>query len=249
MDNLKKKEIYEKLGAVWFQKVVFKVEDLKFKFIDKFCPNIRDWYVNQCDKKANKLCSRDISLEEKNKIKYEYNLKKMRFKRELVEKKNRNYHFTMNNASSFKNYLLSNKRIHKNGMIWNFIWIGLCSCAIPFTSGLGLGLIISWLGYNVIALGINFQCVNLQNYNLCRFEERKEAFEKIEKRSRERDAKNFAKVGKTIYNKLCDRVETPESYEVVSSITTIQELEQLKKLALEVKGQRTKEASRVLVKK
>ena len=38
------KKIYEILGATWFQKIVFKAEDLKFKFIDKFCPNIYDWY-------------------------------------------------------------------------------------------------------------------------------------------------------------------------------------------------------------
>lgn len=102
MDNCKKKKLYERLGALWFQKVVFKVEDLKFKFIDKFCPNIDKWYSKQCDKKVNKLCSKNISIEEKNKIKYEYNLRKLRFKREIVEKKNRNYHFDMNNASSFK---------------------------------------------------------------------------------------------------------------------------------------------------
>lgn len=250
MENINKKELCEKFGALWFQKVVFKVEDLKFKFIDKFCPNIGDWYSKQCDKKVNKLCSKDISEEEKSRIKYEYNLKKLRFKRELVEKKNRNYHFNMNNASSFKKYLMSNKKIHQNGMIANLIWIGVCGLLIPVTNGVALGAISFWLGYNVIALGVNFQCVNLQNYNLCRFEERKETLEKIERRSCERDVKNFAKVGKKIYNNLCDRIETPDSKEIVASISTTQELEELRKLALEVKKQHLKsETSKVFVKK
>ena len=93
-----------------------------------------------------------------------------------------------------------------------------------------------------------FECVNLQNYNLCRYEKREDTLVKIERRSRDRDVKNFAKVGEKIYNKLCNRIEIPKSSEVVSSITDKEELEQLRKLALEVKEQRQKN-SRVLVKK
>lgn len=243
-----KEKLYEKLGASWFQKVVFKVEELKFKFIDKFCPNIGTWYSKKCDIKANKLCLKATTEEEKTRIRIKYNYKKMAFKREIIEKKNRNYHINFNNASSFRDYLLWNKKVHKNGMIWNLIWIGLCGVSLPFTSGVSLGIVATWLGYNVIALGVNFQCVNLQNYNLCRFDKRKDTLERLEKRSRKRDVKNFAKVGEKIYNKLCNRIETPASKEIVSTITDKEELEQLRKLALEVKSQR-EESSKVMVKK
>ena len=53
---MEKEKLYEMLGAYWFQKVVFKVEDLKFKFRDRFCPNIDSWYCNYCDKKVKKRC-------------------------------------------------------------------------------------------------------------------------------------------------------------------------------------------------
>lgn len=245
---MEKEKLYEMLGASWFQKVVFKVEDLKFKFIDRFCPNIDSWYCNYCDKKVKKICLKLDTEEEKEKIRLKYNFKKMAFKKELREKKNRNYHIDFNNASRFKDYLLWNKKVHKNGMIWNGIWISLCSLALFFTSGIASVLTSVWLGYNVLALGVNFECVNLQNYNLCRYEKREDTLVKIERRSRDRDVKNFAKVGEKIYNKLCNRIEMPKSSEVVSSITDKEELEQLRKLALEVKEQRQKN-SRVLVKK
>ena len=166
----------------------------------------------------------------------------------MAEKKNRNYHIDFNNASKFKDYLLWNKKVHRDGMIWNGIWISLCSLALFFTSGIASVLTSIWLGYNILALGVNFECVNLQNYNILRFEEKEEVLKKLERRSKNRDVKNFAKVGERIYNKLCNRVEIPRSSDVVSDITDKEELEQLRRLALEVKEQR-QTSSKVLIKK
>ena len=243
-----KEKLYRLLGASWFQKVVFKVEDLKFKFIDRFCPNIDKWYCNYCDKRVHKLCLKVDSKEEKERIRLNYNFKKMSFKKELRDKKNRNYHIDFNNASKFKDYLLWNKKVHRDGMIWNGIWISLCSLALFFTSGIASILTSIWLGYNILALGVNFECVNLQNYNILRFEEKEEVLKKMERRSKNRDVKNFAKVGERIYNKLCNRVEIPRSSDVVSDITDKEELEQLRRLALEVKEQR-QTSFKVLIKK
>jgi len=244
-----REKLYEKLGASWFQKVVFKVEKLKFKFIDKFCPNIGNWYFNICDKKANKLCLKAKTEEERTMIRLRYNYKKMAFKKELIEKQNRNYHIDLNNASEFRNYLLWNKKIHKNGMISNGIWIGLCGVAMTMFSGAAFAVSCFWLGCNIVALGVNFQCVNLQNYNLYRFDQKKDILIKIESRKRQKDVKDFAKVGKRIYNNLCERVEMPDSKEVVSTITDVDELMQLRKLALEIKGQREKSDSSKIMRK
>ena len=180
---MNKEKMYKVLGASWFQKVVFKVEDLKFKFIDKFCPNIDSWYCNCCDKKVRKLCLKVESEEERERIRLNYNFKKMAFKRELRNKKNRNYHIEFNNASKFKDYLLWNKKVHKHGMIWNGIWISLCGLCLFFTSGAASVLASIWLGYNVLALGVNFECVNLQNYNILRFEEKEEILKKIKEKA------------------------------------------------------------------
>ena len=237
MDNSKKKVIYEKLGALWFQKVVFKVEDLKFKFIDKFCPNIGEWYSSRCDKKANELCLKEVDEEKRNAIRFEYNCKKMRFKRELIEKKNRNYHMDFNNSSTFYNYLLWNKKVHKNGIITNLVSLGTLGVLLPFASGVWFGIGCGLVAYNVISLGVNFQCVNLQNYNICRFDERRETLAKLETRRKESDARKYALCGEAIYKKLESSVESPKTSEVVGSMTTLEELQQLRNLALEIQRQ------------
>ena len=233
-----KKKTYEKLGAVWFQKVVFKVEDIKFKLIDRVCPNIGNWYSNRCDKVANKLCSKSKDEKEKEQIRFKYNCKKMFFKRELVEKKNRNYHMTLSNANGFYRYLAWNKKIHMNGIIKNVICITGSLMAMGITSGVLSSVALGYLIYNAICLGVNFECVNLQNYNMERFNEKKELLQKLEQRQKNSDAKNYSKVGETIYNKLKESVEMPKQEEVISSISSLDELRQLRSLALEVKRQR-----------
>lgn len=232
-----KKKLYEKLGAVWFQKVVFKVEDFKFKFIDRFCPNIGTWYNNQCDKKAEKLIAKTDDEEKKKDIRFKYNYRKMAFNRELVERKNRNYHMNLENASSFYKYLLHNKKVHVNGMKFNTVIIGSSIALLPMLSGFWFGAVATILAYNIFALGVNFQCVNLQNYNICRFDEKRELLEKIEQRKKASDAKNYGAVGAKIYKKLESSVTIPKKEEVLSEMTNLEELEQLKKLALEIKRQ------------
>jgi len=237
---MNKIKFYEKLGATWFQKVVFKVEDLKFKFIDKFCPNIDKWYDKKCDRKVEKICAKLDDEEEKAKVRFDFNCRKMIFKRELAERRSVNYHIDINNISKFHEYLLWNKKVHKNGMIKNIFCISACACLIPFLSGGLLAAGITYLVYNLICLGVNFECVNLQNYNICRLDERKEVLDKVEKRRKNRDIENYAKVGEKVYDKMKSQVEIPTSKEVVSSLTTKEELEQLRKLALEIKRQRGK---------
>jgi len=232
-----KKKLYEKLGAVWFQKVVFKVEDLKFKFIDKFCPNIGIWYNESCDKRVKKLIEKTDDLEKKKDIIFKYNYKKMSFNRELVEKKNRNYHMNLNNASSFYKYLLHNKKVHVNGMKFNIGVILSSIILLPYVSGVLSGILGTILAYNFFALGVNFQCVNLQNYNLCRFDEKREMLEKIEERKKARDAKNYGVVGAKIYKKLETSVAMPKKEEILREMTSLDELQQLRKLVLEVKRQ------------
>ena len=233
-----RKKICEKLGANQFQKIVFKVEDIKFKAIDKFFPNIDTWYSKRCDRRANKLCLRAKNEEEKKAIRLKYNYKKMLFKREVVEKQNRNYHMTLNNASDFHRYLEWNRKVHRNGMIKNIICMAGSGLLMMMSGGLISALALGYLVYNTICLGVNFECVNLQNYNLCRLEEKREILQRIEERQKEKDIERYSKVGKTIYDKLEANVVIPKSDEVVSAIENIDELLQLRSLALEIKAKR-----------
>lgn len=238
-----KKKLYEKFGAVWFQKVVFKVEDLKFKLIDKFCPNIGEWYSKKCDCKVRKLCSKTFDEEKRKEIRREYNYRKMRFKRELVEKKNRNYHMTLNNANSFYDYLLWNKKIHMHGIIKNLVCIGGYSILLNYLSGFWFGIVLADLVFNILSLGVNFQCVNLQNYNICRFKEKEDVLIRLEERKKAKDVRNYSLVGEKIYNQLEKSVECPKGSDIVDLLNSQEELEQLRKLALEIKRQRSKEGS------
>jgi len=240
MKKIYKKKIYENLGAVWFQKFVFIIENLKFKFIDKFCPNISDWYSKKCDQKVAKLCLKTDDEEKRKRIRINYNYKKMYFKKEIVERKNRNYHITLNNANSFYNYLLWNKKVHLKGIIRNLISILGCSIILILSTNLLSSVALFYLIYSIIALGINFECVNLQNYNIYRFNEKKEILVKLENRQKEKDIKNYALAGKVIYKQLEEKIERPKNEEIVTNLKTKEELEQLRKLALEIKNQRSK---------
>ena len=76
-------------------------------------------------KEGNPFNEEEAEEERKN-IRLIYNYNKMRFKRELVEQKMRNYHMDLNHATEFKKYLLMNKRIHQKGIKANLIKI-ICS--------------------------------------------------------------------------------------------------------------------------
>ena len=232
-----KEKLYKALGAEWFQKVVLKVEDQKYKFINKFCPNIDKWYDKYCERRVKKLCKKAKTEEERKNIRFIYNYNKMRFKRELVEQKMRNYHMDLNNATEFKKYLLMNKRIHQKGIKANLIKI-VCSIILtPFIAKSYLWLVNAYLIYNLIALGINFQCVNLQNYNLYRFQDNEEQLARIESRIKTKNAQQYSQVGKKIYKGLEQSIKCPDPKDLVKSLNK-KELEQLKKLVLSTANKR-----------
>lgn len=233
-----KKKLYERLGALKFQKIVFIVEKLKFKIIDKFCPNIYIKYNNWCDKKVKKLCSKNISDEEKKQIIFEYNCSKMSFKKELVEKKNINYHINNNNATKFYKYLEWNKRIHKKSMIGDIVYIILSIIGMLLFNNILFVIASISLVTFFISLVIDFECINLQNYNICRLEEKKHVLKKIEERSNKKDLEKYQEISKDIYEELTTSIEMPKSETIVSKLTTREQIEQLRNLALEIKKQR-----------
>lgn len=78
---------YELLGATLFQKIVFKVETLKFIILDKFFPNSQKKYNKYCDVKCQKACKKVSSEQEKQMIINYYKFEKLKYKKELVTKK------------------------------------------------------------------------------------------------------------------------------------------------------------------
>ena len=75
-------------------------------------------------------------------------------------------------------YLLWNKKVHKKGITKDIIVFGTLVTVCCVNPSL-INVIIPFLVFDTISMGINFECINLQNYHLCRYE-------KVEHRLNER---------------------------------------------------------------
>ena len=87
-DYQKKIKQCEKLGALQFQKVVFKVEDIKFKVLKKLWPNFLVFYDKQCDKKKRKLLKKVKTEEDRKRIIDETRKLKMAMRKEWHREQN-----------------------------------------------------------------------------------------------------------------------------------------------------------------
>ena len=138
------------------------------------------------------------------------------------------------NPTQIIKYLEKNKEIHKNGIIRNAIFAGLAIPAVIFGSELAIAILI------LEALGavINFECINLQNYNICRLTKIKDKMERREARIRERDAELYKDISKDIHEAVMEKDEIPSIEEILACADTPEKLEQLKQLLAKTKSQR-----------
>lgn len=221
----KKIELCEKLGALQFQKIVFGLEKIKFKVIKKLFPN----YINMLDKMYDK--KRDKKLEklngEENRLKVinYYRTQKFLARKEFYEEKNRNYHIDKINPVEFINYLNWNKSVHVNGMKKNIIIILISSVLISLFPMISIVSICE-----LISLFINFECVNLQNYNINRFYQKEEKLKKIHEYQNSKIIKKYDQCIEIISDELGKTQEIPTVENITSRITTREQLEQMKEL-------------------
>ncbi|MBQ3020924.1 MAG: hypothetical protein IJD92_01710 [Bacilli bacterium] len=225
----KKITLYKLLGAEHFQKIVFKVEKLKYYILDKLFPNIEKWYFKECDRKRDNKLKRCKSDKEKQNIIEFYRFEKLKFKKELNKKENRNYHIDFNNPFEFRTYLELNKKIHIKGLIGNtLLSIILITISIILSNPYPV-LLYSVLGYELICALINFECINLQNYNLSRLEEeRMQLFlNKMSEKKKETFNKNMSQGSKVIGNAFRKSVDIPKIDDIINSITNKEEAKEL----------------------
>ena len=119
-----------------------------------------------------------------------------------------------------------NKNIHKRNLIWN-------SILLPTSIGLSIAGVwpaIPFAIYQVGSTFINFQCVNVQNYNIYRIK-------RIENRLKQKEAKDLAEKMekyKDGYQVIGDKIEEKKDIvnidEIVNSITSIDQLKQIREL-------------------
>ena len=226
VDYKKKIKICEKLGADKFQKVVFKVEGLKYKVLKKCFPNFIKHYDKSCDKKKDKALKKVATEPERKKIKNYYRRQKLIMRKEFNREQNRNYHLDPNKPTEILHYLNWNKKVHKKGMIKNTVLIPILGVA----SGLGFWPAIPLLAMEVGSLFINFQCVNIQNCNIYRFKQREETMKKLEERRTKRNIEQY-KDAASVVSKAMDKTDDiPSLSQIIDSVKTPEEAAQLKNL-------------------
>lgn len=228
VDYKKKIKLCEKLGANKFQKVVFKVEELKYKFIKKFIPKYIEWYDKICDRKRKKELKKAKTPEERKYIVEHYRRQKMLMRKEFHREQNRNYHMDPNKPTEILEYLKWNKDIHMRGIIKNAIAIPCLAVAAGF--GLWPTVVLPFLALELGSLFINFQCVNIQNCNIYRFKQREETMKKLEERRTKKNVEEYSEAGAAISRSMAKTDDIPSLTEVIDSIETKEELEQLRKL-------------------
>ena len=229
-----KLKLYEKLGALKFQKIVFKVEKLKYKILKKIVPNYLHYYDKHLDKITNKKIRKVETEEEKKEIIYKANIDKMKERNDFYQEQNRNYHMSKERPTEIIKYLKLNKKIHENGIIRNIIFSIL---TIPFII-LESKIAIIFLILELISAYINFQCINLQNYNICRLEKIQKKLEQKEERKREIDSKKYNEISREIHHAVEEKENIPTIEDIIERVDTTEKLEQLKNLIEQAKKDR-----------
>ncbi len=148
-------------------------------------------------------------------------------KKELVYKQNQNYHIDLDNPTFFVNYLKFNREIHMNGLIGNIVFLILI-IIVKIISGEMLFTTIALI-FDIISLLVNFECVNLQNYNLCRLEnvKMKELLQKRETKIKEEKIKKYGEGMKVIGKTFKNTDDVPSFNDILDNVKTDEEKIQL----------------------
>lgn len=220
-----KMKIYRLLGADYFQKLVFKVEKLKYKILDQYSPQIIKWYENLC----NQSYEKEIKNGQSENDLYDYQLKKLALRKEIAQKQNRNYHYNPNYPTKFIKYIKENRKIHIRGIIIDIVEIALLLILSPLL--IEISPVLFGILSTIVVFGFvkDFECINLQNYNLCRFENEKMKIklQQLEEYKLQENSKKLAEGSKIVANTITKTVEIPTIDEVIEQVTTQQEKEQL----------------------
>ena len=227
MEDYKKKiELYDKLGASKFQKVVFGVEKAKFKIIKTLFPNIIKYFDKYCDLQKKVQLKFAKTEEQKQQIKRNCKFSKMAIRKEYNEEKNVNYHINPNKPTDMFKYLEWNKRIHKHGLIKDMICIPIFTIGTIANVPGALPLLIA----EILSAGINFECINIQNYNICRLKQIENGLKRREEQKEKKNIEMYGKAAEVIYNSIEEKEDLPSFEEILNHIETKEQLEQMKLL-------------------
>lgn len=226
---MEKKKLYELLGAKKFQEIVLRLEKLKFKVENFLFPNNKLYKIGE--KKLEKRKQRELkkakSEDQKKEILNVYKYRKLKMKRQLANCQNDNYHLNITNVDEFKKYLEWNKKVHKGGLIKNIVFI-LAMIPIIILSGGIIGSIAEVILVGNILTGIiNFECVNLQNYNLLRYEEKYDRLKKAEGKIAVRNIRKYKDANEIIAKTMEKSIDIPTVDDIMKNVQTDEQKKQI----------------------
>jgi len=226
-----KEELTKKLGAKRFQKLVYKVENIKFYLLKNQLSFLIPLIEKQLKKSKNKAINNTNDPIKQDIIEEKYKKELILFRKELNLGKNRNYHFDMDYSKNFKEYLLWNRSVHIKGIIKNIIVLLASIPIFILTSGIIQDITIIITIINALSFIINFECVNLQNYHLIRYTRIEEKLEQRKNTEILEKNKKYSNAINAINTQIKKSNELPKLniYEMKR-----EELEELRKLLLEV---------------
>ena len=222
-------QLYKKFGAEHFQKIVFGVEKVKFKLLKTICPNFIKYFDKYADFKQKRILKNIKSPNTSAEVIEKFKFSKMAMRREFYQEKNINYHINNNNPTEIYEYLQWNKDVHKHAMIKNLI-------AIPiYITGIALGFTVPatiLLSCELIGLGINFECINIQNYNICRYKLSEETLKKKRERRQKENIEKYGEAAELIRSNVEKQEQLPSMAEIINNATSKEQLSQLRELLL-----------------
>ena len=164
--------------------------------------------------------------EERKEIKANMKLAKMAMRKEWNEEKNRNYHMDPKRPTEMMRYLEWNKEVHKKGLIKDGILIPIIIAGIIFHIPGAIPLLV----YECISAAVNFECINIQNYNLCRVRRMQPILEKREAASVEKDIEEFGGAAEVIHRSIEQSESLPTFDEILANIDNLEQLRQMREM-------------------
>ena len=236
----KKMVLYKKLGAEKFQKVVFKVERAKFKILKKICPNFIKYFDKYIDSQKKKALKKVKTEQEAKQIIENSKFVKMAMRKEFYQEKNRNYHMDPKKPTEIYQYLEWNKEIHKRGIIKDAILIPILIGGAAFSVPGAIPLLIA----EIVSAGINFECINIQNYNICRYKIMKEALKKREEQSIQKRITEYGEAAEVIHKTMEKTEDLPSIDDIIHNIQNKEQLRQLREMLIKEQQGRESEKDR-----
>lgn len=237
VDYKKKMKLHEVLGAKEFKKVVMKVEKVKWAITKKFFPGYLTRYEKLMRKRLDKELAKTSIEEQRKALENQYRYQILAARREFNHEENVNYHMNLARPTEIIGYLKMNKCIHEHALARNVV---LAIAATGFiVSGVGVPIAMSMIALQSALAVKNWQCINLQDYNICRIELHKEALKRREKRRQELNAKKYGETSDVLeraFNNTKEPSRIPTPSEVVAQVDNLEQLRQMQAWLASIKN-------------